>query len=882
MCFMRKWLSIISALVFLLVVLAIAGVWQFKRALNSLQIESFQYQLETLNLHRVKFSELSFVHKSEATQHAIKLRNLAADWQWKTWLSPQLGVVSAEQLNVIQTSLSDVKKSSVDNSKPIISIPENWSVPKFLPEQIKISSFTLRLPCAAAHCVFAGTADAAKIKIGKFATGINFKFTASPSESFNAEHQLMLDATYTVEQNLPKLDARLNIDDNVNFQLNTSLQNQNEIYWLGNLKGYATNPDERWLGILKIWGIQYAQKSIEQKATSPNISLETEWKLALTSLISLPKTASVSDVIKSLTGNWMLAAKIPEPLALANIGELSGDVNLDLDISTGKLNRYTLVADVAVEQLIVPDTLKDKGISADAIQLNVKSTMDSAVNLNSLPIEFSGGTQGAIQTSLAGQLLVDSATQKITIKQLDLTAKAKQLKPTAEIQLDNFSANIQASGYWQPDRFELSLSTPNQVSADVLAESISVSAKAAQFSTSQLHISGNIAQGAVVWPKLKFSTEAQLKCGKFQHPQANAKTWYWRGRVQGALRDFEVNGDLGVGGSLLVTHQLQRKASELMLDWKVPDIFLLAANPFADTLAIWPPLLSLSRGKINASGNLIFDFEKFKLTKSKADVQFSDIAGVYDTLIFQGLSSQLKIITRENSVDISTDKLSVNHINKGFDFGPLLAAGKYKSTWEKLMQGKLDLQSFSGSAMGGSLSTSAQQFDFSHATQKFTLELKEINLANLLKQYSSSELSGTGLLSGFVPIEINRAGISVAQGMVAAAEPGGLLQMNSTRANAMAKNQPSMKLVVDALNNFHYTALASQINYDEKGKLLLSVKLEGRNPVLERGRPIHLNINVEEDVPAMLASIQLSSKVSDIVKKRLQSRAQKNANVNEK
>ena len=84
-----------------------------------------------------------------------------------------------------------------------------------------------------------------------------------------------------------------------------------------------------------------------------------------------------------------------------------------------------------------------------------------------------------------------------------------------------------------------------------------------------------------------------------------------------------------------------------------------------------------------------------------------------------------------------------------------------------------------------------------------------------------------------------------------------------------------MKLVVDALNDFHYTALASQINYDEKGKLLLSVKLEGRNPALERGRPIHLNLNLEEDVPAMLASIQLSSKVGDIVKKRLQSRVQK-------
>jgi len=872
---MRKWLSIISTVVFLLVVLAIAGVWQFKRVLNSLQIESFQYQLETLNLHHVKFSKLSFVYKGETAQHSMQFHNLAADWQWRSWFSPQLGVVSAARLDMVQTVLGDVKKIPVDNSKPIISLPENWSVPEFFPEQIKIQAFTLTLPCAAAHCAFSGMADVAKIKVGTFTKGVNFRLKASPRESLDAWHQLTLDATYTAEQNLPRLDATLNIDDSVNLKFNTAIENQNETYWAGNLKGYAVDPDERWLGFLKIWGIQYAQKSIEQKATSPNISLETEWKLALTPIISLPKTAGASDALKVLTGKWMLTAKIPKPLVLANLGEFSGDVNLDLDISAGKLNRYALAADVAVEGLVVPDALKDRGIVADAMQLQIKSNMDSAVNLNSLPVEFSGSTQGAIQTILTSQLLVDTATQKITIKQLDLTAKAKQLKPTPEIQLGNLSADLHASGYWQPDKFELNLSVPNQVSADVLAKIASVSAKAAQFSTSQLHISGNIAQGKIVWPELKFNTEAQLKGGKFQHPQANVKTWYWRGNMQGALVDFKVNGDLGVGSSLLVTHKVQRKASELMLDWNVPDIFLLAANPFVDTLVVWPPLPSLSRGKINASGNLVFDIEKNELKKSKTDVQFSDISGVYDTLIFQGFSSQIKVITNGNKLEVSTDKLSVNHINKGFDFGPLLASGKYKSTWQKLMQGKLDLQSFSGSAMGGSISTAAQQFDFSRPTQNIKLELKDINLANLLKQYSPGELSGTGLLSGSVPVEINSAGIRVAQGMVAAAEAGGRLQMKSARASAMAKNQPSMKLVVDALNDFHYTALASQINYDEKGKLLLSVKLEGRNPALENGRPINLNVNLEEDVPAMLASIQLSSKVNDIVKKRLQSRVQK-------
>jgi hypothetical protein len=636
-----------------------------------------------------------------------------------------------------------------------------------------------------------------KIKAEQLTTGLKLTLKASPGEMLNVEHQLILDAAYTLEQ-----------------------------------------------------------KS--------------------------PITSNGSGEIKALTGNWKFFAKVPESLVIANLGEFSGDINFELDIGAGKLNRYILAANVTATHLVIPAALQVRGIVAEAVHFKINSKTDSSVDLSSLPIAFSGGTQGAVQTDFSGRLAIDVPAKKIIVETVGLSAKAKQLKPVVGMQLDNINGDFHASGYWQPDKFELNLAVPNQVSADLLAQGFSVTAKAMQFSISQLIISGNIAQGSVVWPQLKFTAEAHLKGGKFQHPQVNAKTWYWRGKVQGTLADFALNGDLGVGSSLLIRHQVKRKTSELKLDWTVPDIFLLAANPFAESLAIWPPLLSLSRGKINTSGNLVVDLEKFKLTQSKTDVQFSDIAGVYDTLIFQGLSSQVKIVTNENKLDVSMDRLSVNHLNKGFDFGPLLAAGKYKSTWGKFMHGKLDLQSFSGSAMGGSLSTSAQQFDFSHATQKFTVELKDINLANLLKQYSSSELSGTGLLSGVVPVEINLGGISIAQGMVAAAESGGLLQMNSARANAMAKSQPSMKLVVDALNNFHYTALASQINYDENGKLLLAVKLEGRNPALERGRPIHLNINLEEDVPAMLASIQLSSKVSDIVKKRLQSRAQKNASVNEK
>jgi hypothetical protein len=56
--------------------------------------------------------------------------------------------------------------------------------------------------------------------------------------------------------------------------------------------------------------------------------------------------------------------------------------------------------------------------------------------------------------------------------------------------------------------------------------------------------------------------------------------------------------------------------------------------------------------------------------------------------------------------------------------------------------------------------------------------------------------------------------------------------------------------------------------------LRLALRLEGHNPNLEQGRPIHLSINLEEDIPALLTSLQLTDRVSDTIQRRVRERLQ--------
>jgi hypothetical protein len=567
-------------------------------------------------------------------------------------------------------------------------------------------------------------------------------------------------------------------------------------------------------------------KSYAIEVTCPTGTCSIAGELDLRLLNKLPDTTTIS-----------LDLKISPNETLHSFAQFSGSTKIDLEIVAGKINHYVLTGDIHAEHLNIPENWKAQGINANALHFSIHSRNDLSVNANTLPLTFTGETQGTLQSHFSGDLNIDIVSKKMTFEKLNVSATVPELKPTQEITLKAVNMNLQAAGHWQPDNVEFSVS------------------------------------------------EASLTIAEMRHPQLKNNAWSWQGKFHSTFdkhdadkRDvdnLDLKGALMVGKSITINHHIQYKASELVVDWQMPDIFLLAANPFSAILNAWPPLASLTRGKIHANGSLVYNTQKNILVKSNCDIQLQDLSGIYDTVTFQGINTELNMNTNQKSFRLSTKELKIDEIDKGFVMGPMLMSGKYQAALNKPIQGKLILEQFNSTAMGGSIATGAQEFDFSRDKQSIMLELKNIDLATLLKQHSTSELTGNGQLSGMVPLEITGTNIRILEGLVSAEAPGGKLKYSSERARAMAKAQPSMKLVTEALSDFHYSVLSSKISYDETGKLRLGVRLEGSSPAVENGRPINFNVNIEEDVPAMLASIQLSGKVTDIIRKRLQERTQK-------
>ncbi|MGY2498763.1 hypothetical protein, partial [Klebsiella pneumoniae] len=88
------------------------------------------------------------------------------------------------------------------------------------------------------------------------------------------------------------------------------------------------------------------------------------------------------------------------------------------------------------------------------------------------------------------------------------------------------------------------------------------------------------------------------------HPQLQAQGWQWQGRLEADSVSQALDGALLADSWLSMALRLTNTADVLGLNVTVDELFLRAGNPLAQTLASWPPLLTLDNGRIQADASL--------------------------------------------------------------------------------------------------------------------------------------------------------------------------------------------------------------------------------------------------------------------------------------
>ena len=72
-----------------------------------------------------------------------------------------------------------------------------------------------------------------------------------------------------------------------------------------------------------------------------------------------------------------------------------------------------------------------------------------------------------------------------------------------------------------------------------------------------------------------------------------------------------------------------------------------------------------------------------------------------------------------------------------------------------------------------------------------------------------------------------------------------------------------------ALSNYQYQTLNTEVYYDDAGELRLEVQLRGTNPDMNGGQPINLNVSISDNIPTLLQSLRAGQAISDRLEERL-------------
>lgn len=182
---------------------------------------------------------------------------------------------------------------------------------------------------------------------------------------------------------------------------------------------------------------------------------------------------------------------------------------------------------------------------------------------------------------------------------------------------------------------------------------------------------------------------------------------------------------------------------------------------------------------------------------------------------------------------------------------------------------KLRIQRLDAQFAGGYLRLDPLTTRLTDQRRRLGIEVERLDLAQLLVEVPIDDLSLTGQLSGRIPVIQEGATIRIDQGRLAALGPGVIRygsRADSTRVLAADRlpggssqttpppAQGGMDLMLRALEDFHYSELAAQLDGQTGKDLSLRLSVLGSNPALYAGYPIRLNVNVTGALDEILKS----------------------------
>lgn len=849
----RTWLRIVSLLGLLLVLLGAYAYLGWTRLLERQDIRQLDWQGASLSLDGIQLAQLELLQQNAQGSLHLEAQQLQLGWR-------QLGMRPPFWQHIRIGRLALTRQAAATPSDAPVDLQPLAAALAWLPASLRIEQLAASLPCASGQCTLHGDLQLTRQPGAAHALRLQLNLLSDAD-------RLAWSARLHGEPDALELHLALTVNQQPQLDLTSSLRSGPDgLHWRGELSTPGLSQAaalQRWLG-------QWVLAPGVQLAAAPTAAqLAADWQL------QLPPGPFGAERLRQASGQLHARANLPEPWPIPGIGLLQGSFSVAAGGSDGQWFAERLEADLHLQQLS-GNWLKrlPAPLHADSVQLRVQPTKPLAElpdNLSgrSLPLAIELRSSGASRFELQAELaLANAPPWAVQLADGRFSASARDIA-LAGWRAREPKGALAFAGYLDSRRLQVELGQGSRLSLAELGNGdLRLHGLVGELQGLRLqaeHQDGALLSWRMTGP-LAWTAQRLEQAGL--EPQG----WHWRGKLAADQERIELDGQLNADSGLQLAVQAAHDDSHgLRLHAQLAELLLRAGNPLAKTLADWPALLDLNDGRLNAQAELSLapgaDSPELQL-----ELTAEGLAGIYDRTALSGLDSRAQLSLKQRQLQIELSELRLAQANPGIPIGPLLLQGRYRAPIDQPDRGRLQLQQAETALMGGTLRLEPGQWQLAQDGLLLPLQLQGLQLEQLFILYPAEGLAGSGTLDGQLPLRVAASGIEIERGQVSARPPGGYLQLRSERIRALGRSNPTLQLVTQSLEDFRFSTLNSRVDYDPQGKLHLAIRLEGRNPAIEQGRPIHFNINLEEDIPTLLASLQLTDKVSEIIQQRVQQR----------
>jgi hypothetical protein len=217
----------------------------------------------------------------------------------------------------------------------------------------------------------------------------------------------------------------------------------------------------------------------------------------------------------------------------------------------------------------------------------------------------------------------------------------------------------------------------------------------------------------------------------------------------------------------------------------------------------------------------------------------------------------------------TTINFKLKHLQRKTSGGEmaLLSPEGRLSLWQnRLKPDMVSLSNFTTGFLDGTVAIKSINYDMSRKEGETTLLLNNIPLQKMLDLQGTKKIYATGTIRGSIPVKIKTETFEILDGSMNAEQSGQIIYATTPEERAAA-NQ-GLRTTYEALSNFLYVQLVSSISMAPNGQSVITVNLKGSNPDFQAGRPIELNLNVQQNLLDLMRTLSISSNVEQIISEK--------------